>query len=105
MNMAAAAFLVCEKGLDAEALLIPATRRLGCRQIADQIQGLVIPLGPTTPHHDWPIRLACDRDLFELNQPSRSDTRASHIKANDLTLPWRRRAHGRTTHVGPAQCA
>src|SRR5215813_11135281 len=44
MNMEASAFLVCEKGLDAEALLIPATRRLGCRQLADQIQGLGYPL-------------------------------------------------------------
>jgi hypothetical protein len=61
--MESSAFLVCEKGLDAEALLIQATRLLGCRQIADQIHGLVIPLGPTTPHHDGTIRLAGNLDL------------------------------------------
>jgi site-specific DNA recombinase len=45
--------------LDAEALLIPATRLLCCRQIADHIQGLLIPLGPTTQHHDGAIHLSC----------------------------------------------
>ena len=50
--------------LDAEALLLQATRLLGGHQIADQRQGLVIPLGPATQHHDWTIRLACDRDFF-----------------------------------------
>ena len=50
--------------LDAEALLIPATRLLRCREIAHQIQGRLIPLGPTTPHHDGTIRLTGDIDLF-----------------------------------------
>jgi hypothetical protein len=64
MNMETAAFLVGEKSLDADALLIQATRLLGCCQIADQIQGLVIPLGPTTPHHDGAIPLSGDIDLL-----------------------------------------
>jgi len=62
--MEASAFLVCEKSLDAEALLIPATRLLGCHQIADHIQGFVIPLGPATQHQDWTIRIAGDRDFW-----------------------------------------
>jgi hypothetical protein len=48
MNMEAAAGLVCEKSLDAEALLLQATRLLGCRQLADQIQELLRSFGPTT---------------------------------------------------------
>jgi len=50
--------------LDAESLLIQATRLLGCRQIADHIQGRLIPLGQTTQHHDGAIHLSCDRDLL-----------------------------------------
>jgi site-specific DNA recombinase len=50
--------------LDAEALLIPATRLLCCRQIADHIPGLLIPLGPTTQHHDGAIHLSCDIGLL-----------------------------------------
>jgi hypothetical protein len=103
--MEAATFLVCEKGRDTEALLIQATRLRGCRQIAHQIQRLVIPLGPTTPHHDWTIRLACERALFALTQPPWLEARASHIKAKGLALPCRRRAHGRPADVGPAQLA
>ena len=41
--------------LDTEALLIIAAGRLSSIHIADQIQGLVIPLGPTTEHHHRPI--------------------------------------------------
>ena len=50
--------------LDAEALCIQATGVLGWSHIADHIQRLVIPLGPTTPHHDGTIRLSCAVDLF-----------------------------------------
>jgi hypothetical protein len=105
MHMEAATFLVCETGLDTEALLIPATRLLGCRQLAHHRQGLVIPLGPTTPPHDWTIRIACDQDLFELNQPPWLEARASPIKAKGLALPCRRCAHGRPADVEPAQLA
>ena len=103
--MAAATFLVCEKGLDTEALLLPAPRLLGCRQSAHHRQGLVIPLGPTTPHPAWTIRLAGARDLVELTQPPRLDTRASHLKAKGRALPCRRRAHGRPADGGPAHLA
>ena len=50
--------------LDAEALVIPATRLLCGRQIAHQIQGLLIPLRPTAHYHNRTIRLACDIDLL-----------------------------------------
>src|SRR5215216_5686837 len=63
LTYTAPAFLVGEKGLDAEALVIPATRLLCGREIADQGQGLLIPLGPTTQHHAGAIRLTGDIDL------------------------------------------
>ncbi len=62
--------------LDAETLLIPATRLLGGRQMADQLQGLLLPLRPTTPHHDGALHLAGARDLLERTQPPRLETRA-----------------------------
>jgi len=71
--------------------------------MADHIQGLLIPLGPTTPHHDGAIPLACDLDLFSRNEPPWLETRASRIKAKGLALPRRCRAHGRPAPGGPAQ--
>src|SRR5215475_10631161 len=103
MNMETATFLVCEKGLDAEPLFIQATGFLCCGHIADQIQRLVIPLGPTTQPQDWSIRLACDVDLLALDQPARLETRAERIQAEGLTLPCRYGARGRATRVGPAR--
>src|SRR5918994_428611 len=102
MNMETSTFLVCEKGLDAEPLFIPATGFLGCGHIADQIQWLLIPLGPTAQQQDWTIRLACDVDLLALDQPARLETRAERIQAEGLTLPCRHGARGRATRVGPA---
>ena len=103
MNMEASTFLVCEKGLDAESLFIQATGLLCCGQIADQIQRLLIPFGPTTQQQDWPICLACDVDLLSLDQPTRLETRASGIEAEGLALPRRHRARGRAARVGPAR--
>ena len=62
--------------LDAAALLIPATRLLRCRQMADQRPRLLLPRGPTTPHHAWPVCIACARDLFARTQPPRLAPRA-----------------------------
>src|SRR5438093_6125176 len=103
MNMETAAFLVRKKGLDAEALFIPATGSFCGGHIADQIQRLVIPLGPTTPHHDWTICLSCVVDLLSLDQPARLETRAQCIKAEGLARPRRHGARGRATRVGPTR--
>lgn len=99
--MATAAFLVCETGLHAEALVIPATRLLGCGQMTDQRAGLLIPLGPTTPPHAGARYLAGDRDLLSRPQPPWLETRAANIQAQGLALPPRRRAHGRPAPGGP----
>ena len=85
--------------------MIHVTRLLGGRQIADQIQGLLIPLGPTTQHHDGTIRLSRDIDILELNQLPRLETCPSSIEAKGLALPRRRRAHGRTADIGPTHLA
>src|ERR1041384_5335313 len=105
LNMETSAFLVCEKGLDAEPLLIIVACLLSCRQVADQIQRLLIPLGPTTPHHDGTIRLSGNIDLLQRHQSPRPETRASRIEATGLTLPRRRRAHRRPAYVAPAKFA
>src|SRR2546428_10592989 len=101
MNMETATFLVCEKGLDAEALCIKATGFLCCGHIADQIQRLVIPLGPTTQHHDGTIRLSCDMDVLDLDQSAWLETRPQGIEAKRRAVPRRCRAHGRAACVGP----
>ena len=103
VNMETSTFLVCKKGLDAEPFFIQATRLLCCGHIADQIQRLLISLGPTTQHHDGTIRLACAVDLLQLNQPAWLETRAERIKAEGLALPPRHGARGRATRVGPAR--
>src|SRR5712691_1306882 len=102
MHMETATFLVRKKGLDAEALFIQATRFLCCGHSADQIQRLLIPLGPTTPHHDWTRRLSGVVDLFSLDQPARLETRAERIQAESLARPRRHGTRGRATRVGPA---
>jgi hypothetical protein len=105
MHRETAACLVFEKGLDAEALWRPATRLRCCRQLADHSQGLLIPLGPTTPHHDGAIHLSCDLGLLSRHEPPRLETRASNIEAKGCALPRRRRTHGRPAHRGPAPLA
>src|SRR5262244_1942173 len=103
VNMEAATFLVCEKSLDAEAFFIQATGFLCGGHSADQIQRLLIPLGPTTQHHDWAIRLSCTVDRLQLDQPAWLETRAERIQAEGLALPRRHGARGRATRVGPAR--
>src|ERR1700756_98510 len=101
MNMEPSTFLVCEKGLNTESLFIQATGFLCCGQIADHIQRLVIPLGPTTQHHDWTIRLARVVDLLALDQLARFETRAERIQAEGRALPRCHGARGRATRVRP----
>src|SRR4029453_4102968 len=103
MNMEPSTFLVCEKGLDAEALFIPATGCLCSSHITDQIQRLVIPLGPKTHHHEGAPRPSCAVDLLQLDQPARLETRAECIQTEGLTLPRRHGTRGRATRVGPAR--
>ena len=50
--------------LDAESLFIQATGFLCYGHRADHIQRLVIPLGPTTQHHDGTICIACAMDIL-----------------------------------------
>jgi len=68
----------------------------------------VIPLGPTTQHHDGAIRIACDIDILSLDQAAWLQTCPQGIQAKRLAVPRRRCAHGRAAHGGPAhlvQCA
>src|SRR5215510_12825321 len=103
MNMEPTTFLVRKKSLNTEALLIQATGFLCCRYITDQIQWLLIPLGPTTQHHDGTIYLSCDMDVLELNQSAWLETCPQGIEAKRRAGPRRRRAHGRAAYVGPAR--
>src|SRR5512138_441898 len=103
MKMKSSTFLVCKKGLNTEALFIPATGFLCCHHIADQIQRLLILLGPTTQHHDGTIRLACDMDVLDLDQAAWFETRPQGSEAKCRSVPRRRRAHGRAAGVGPAR--
>jgi hypothetical protein len=62
--MESSAFLVGEKSLDAETLLIIATRLFCIVHITDQIQRLLISLGPTTQHHHRTIGATGKLDLL-----------------------------------------
>jgi hypothetical protein len=101
--METATFLVRKKGLDAEALFLQATRFLCGGHLADHIQRLVIPLGPTTPHHDGTIRFSCVVDLFSLDQPPRLETRAKRLQAEGFARPRRHGPCGGATRIGPAR--
>src|SRR4030095_15106404 len=92
-----------EKGLDAEALFIPATGCLCSGPIPDHIPRLLIPLGPTTQPQDGTIRLSGAVDLLQLDQPARLETRAERLQAAGRTLPRRPGPRGRATRVGPAR--
>jgi hypothetical protein len=76
VNMETSTFLIGEKGLDEETLLIRAARLLCSVHIADQIQRLLIPLGPTTEDHHRPIGvtgtlhlLQCDEGAWLATRP------------------------------------
>src|SRR5919202_2696300 len=103
MNMTSSTFLVGEKSLNTEALFIQATGFLCGGHIADHVQRLMIPLGPTTQYHDGTIRLACDMDVFDLDQSAWLETRPQRVEAKRRAIPRRRRAHGRAAGVGPAR--
>src|SRR5262245_29560520 len=103
MNMEPSTFLVCKKSLDTKALFIQATGFLCESHITNQIQWLLIPLGPTTQHHDGTICLTCDMNILELNQAAWLETHPQGIEAKGCAVPRRRRAHGRAAYVGPAR--
>jgi hypothetical protein len=103
MQLASATFLVCEKGLKTEALFIPATGCLCCQPMADHLQRLLLSLGPTTPHHDGTIRLACAMDVLDLDQAACFEPRPQGLEAQGRAVPRRRRAHGRAAGIGPAR--
>src|SRR5262245_42371324 len=103
MNMESSTFLVCKKGLNTEALCIQATGFLCYRHIPDHIQGLLIPLGPTTQHHDWTIGLSCHMDVLKRNQAAWLETHPQGIEAKRRAVPRRRRAQGRAADVGPTR--
>jgi hypothetical protein len=88
--------------LDAEALCIQATGFLCGGHLPDHIQRRLRPLGPTTPPHHGPIRLACAVDLLSRDQPAWLETRAERLQAERLALPRRHGARGRATRGGPA---
>src|SRR6266436_1402324 len=103
MKMAPSTLLVREKGLNTEALCIRATGVLCWGHVADQRQRILIPLGPTTPHHDGTIRLSCAMDVLSLDQSAWLETRPQDIEAKCRAVPRRRRAQGRAAGVGPAR--
>jgi hypothetical protein len=103
MHMEPSTFLVCEKGRNTEALFLPATGFLCGGHMADHIQRLVLPLGPTTPPHDGTIRLARVVDLLAREQLAQFATRAERIQAEGLALPRCHGARGRAARVRPTR--
>ena len=71
--------------------------------MADHIPRLLLSLGPTTQHHDGTLRLACDRDVLDLDQAAWFAIRPQGIEAKGRAVPRRRRAHGRAAGLGPAR--
>src|SRR5262249_9498205 len=59
------------------------------------IEGLVIPLSPTTQHHHWPIGIPRDLHLLELDEGPRLATGAQGIQAKGLAFPRRHGTLGR----------
>src|SRR5215813_11763701 len=103
MNLEPTTFLVPKKSLNPEALLIQATGFLCWRHITDHIQGLLIPLGPTTQHHAGTIALSCAMGVLKRNQSAWLETRPQGREAKRRAVPRCCRAHGRAADGGPAR--
>src|SRR6266705_6694243 len=103
VKMETSAFLVREKGLDAETLLIIAARLLSGVHIADQIQRILIPLGPTTQDHHRPIGVPGKLHLLSCDEGAWFATRPQGIETEGHALPRRHGAQGRAAGVGPAR--
>src|SRR5262249_55998494 len=102
MNMETSTFLVCKKSLNAETLLIIAARLLSSVHIADQVQRLLISLGPTTQDHDRSIGVPGKLHLLECDERAWLATRPQGIEAESDALPCRHRPQGRPAPLGPA---
>src|SRR5437764_10387437 len=101
VQMEAATFLVREKGLDPEAFGIQATRLLSCVHIADHIQRLFLPFGPTTEEEDWPICVTCHGRLRELDERPWLATRPYGLQAKGCAIPQGRHVTPRAAHRPP----
>lgn len=78
--------------------------RLFCSvHIADQIQRLLIPLGPTTEDHHRPIGITGKLHLLQCDEGAWLATRPQGIEAEGRARSGCRRAQGRAAHVGPAR--
>ena len=103
MHVEPSAFLVCEKSLDAETLLIRAARLLSGVPMTDYLQGLLISLGPTTQHHHWAIGAPGDLHFLSLDEGPRLAPRSQGIQAKGLACPRRHGALGRAARLAPAR--
>src|SRR5207249_6084240 len=90
MHMETTTLLVRENSVDPKAFAIQATRLFGRGQVAHHREGLLLPFGPTTDEHDWPIRLLCTPRLGQLHSCARPAQPPQGLTAQGLVLPQRR---------------
>src|SRR5207245_11092999 len=102
VQMEATTLLIREKRLNPKSFAIQATGVLGCSHIRDQIDGLFIPLCPTTNEHNRTLRHPGKQHLRYLNQGSWLDTRPQAVETKGLAAPPRRPVATRAAHIRPA---
>jgi hypothetical protein len=96
-------FLVAKKRLDSEALFIIATCLVPRSQVAHQVHGLFVSLGPTTNRCYRTIGRGCHPDVLERHHSTGFDTGPHHIEAKAVAFELRRGVMGRTADIRPAQ--
>src|SRR6266487_5065552 len=100
--MEATTLLLREKRLNPKAFAIQATGVLVCSHIRDPIDGLFLPLCPTTHAHNRPIRFPGKQHLRSLNEGARLAARPQGVETKGLAVPPRRPVATRPAHIRPA---
>src|SRR2546426_5123834 len=83
VQMEATTLLLREKRLNPKSFAIQATGVLGCSHIRDQIDGLFLPLCPTTNAHNRTILFPGKQHLRSLNEASWLDTRPQGVSSQE----------------------
>jgi len=100
--MEATTLLLREQRLNPKAFAIQATGVLGCSHIRDHIDGLFLPLCPTTHAQNRPIRFPGKQHLRSLNEGAWLATRPQGVETKGLAVPPRRPVATRAAHRRPA---
>src|SRR5438128_12008820 len=100
--MEATTLLLREKRLNPQAFALQATGVLGCSHIRDHIDGLFLPLCPTTNAHNRPIRFPGKQHLRSLHEGAWLDPRPQGVETKGRAGPPREPVATSAARIRPA---